>query len=504
MRGALAIFLYVFFIVCALTFIFVGLFLLRPVVTTKQVVQNTLQSNFDHGNGEVTIDTLVKPLYVRATRANEVRNAVVYTDLGNMGVTVPSQSAVMANMFQVKEFTKVVSLQIFMDSFNRTNPILSRSVAVYDMDQRLLLIQGSVSSQDLIQAGFRTRFLQPSEYALLIPGKRYAIVSVYLPNDSFVVQPNVVQPTHEFEILSGVTVLGASELFLPNDTDFAPVTNTLLFASLQIQKDQTVNQVLFSVDLANGYATFPPKYAYNLNVESVSPTQVSIDPGLCISHMDDVNMVNPRRLIVSGVKSGVANGLDSGTALQANQWYAVYVLNASTKNLVACGLLSLNTHEPFVQPVGYDVFRRVGWARTDTNAQFISSFQTGHGAQRRTFYREPQRVFSHVFATDEIANQGFRIVSLELVVPSATSCVLRITSQNPNSSTLFMVLRPRFTTTQNLVNVTIPPGTTIQQATVLIPQQPLPHALETVVSQAFAIGSDVAIDIDLLSFTHDI
>ena len=67
-------------------------------------------------------------------------------------------------------------------------------------------------------------------------------------------------------------------------------------------------------------------------------------------------------LSISGVSSGVANGLDTGV-LAVSTWYSVWVIwNGTTQ----AGLLSLSATAP-TMPSGYTRKARVGWIRTDSS-----------------------------------------------------------------------------------------------------------------------------------------
>lgn len=84
-------------------------------------------------------------------------------------------------------------------------------------------------------------------------------------------------------------------------------------------------------------------------------------------------------LTVSGVSSGVANGLDTG-ALAASTWYSVWVI--AKADGTTAGLLSLSSTAPTL-PSGYTFKARVGWIRTDgtANKYPLSMVQMGRNVQ---------------------------------------------------------------------------------------------------------------------------
>lgn len=109
-----------------------------------------------------------------------------------------------------------------------------------------------------------------------------------------------------------------------------------------------------------------------------------------------------------------AGGIDAGP-LAASSTYAVYVIASSTSVFTsttdlgggpspnplgpsavpapanpypASAILSLNASTPIL-PVGYDMYRRVGWVRTDASSHFLGYSQYGNGETRTyAFYNK--------------------------------------------------------------------------------------------------------------------
>ncbi len=67
-------------------------------------------------------------------------------------------------------------------------------------------------------------------------------------------------------------------------------------------------------------------------------------------------------------------GLDTG-AIAASTWYAVYLIKRVDTNVVDV-IYSTNSTSPAL-PVGYTLFRRIGWVRTNGSSQFVQWFQRG-------------------------------------------------------------------------------------------------------------------------------
>ena len=95
--------------------------------------------------------------------------------------------------------------------------------------------------------------------------------------------------------------------------------------------------------------------------------------------------------VINGAVVG-PNGVDT-LPIIANAFYGVYVIGDSTKNQPTAGLLSPATFfsasiPPFL-PVGYDMFRRVGWVLTDSSANILQFWQYGTDQTRSYWYDVP-------------------------------------------------------------------------------------------------------------------
>lgn len=81
------------------------------------------------------------------------------------------------------------------------------------------------------------------------------------------------------------------------------------------------------------------------------------------------------------------NGLDQGI-LAPQTFYAVYVIGDSTGANPSAGLFSLNYKTSPLMPVGYDLFRRIGWMLTTATIQVktVRLWQMGTGKTRTYYY----------------------------------------------------------------------------------------------------------------------
>lgn len=81
------------------------------------------------------------------------------------------------------------------------------------------------------------------------------------------------------------------------------------------------------------------------------------------------------------------NGLDT-SALANTSLYAIFVVGDSSFNNPVGVLLSLSAVAPLL-PVGYDMFRRLGYIRTDGSAHFLAGYWSGDRATRLFTYDVP-------------------------------------------------------------------------------------------------------------------
>jgi len=512
------IFLYVLFILAAITFIVLAWVIWRPVKTTNQVTENHLQSNYDVGNGQIVMNRDVVPFQIFTGEHNRnVQNAATFSDTIIGSALVTGSDKVVGNSFQIfNETTIVISLQIIADFVGLDEKdSTARTVAIYNLDTRQLLVSAQVSASDPLESGFYTFRLDPKDYVSLTNFVNYAIVSTVSSfSDSTFVAANTVQVSQSIRLLGRAEIAGTS-LVLPPTDSFVPLVNNLAFGGFQIQGFNK-RQVVFSVDAVNGYATVPPNYVYNLNVSTTSRTTVQIDPGLCIDFMNYFNMVNPTALTLSTAVSGVPNALDEGS-VAPNQWYAIFLMFSTSQSLPVAGLISKNRQQPVTTPIGYNTFRRVGWARTDEFGVLLGTTQSGNGARRNTVYnRAGEIAVVQIFTPAQIIANDVFPVPLDLVSPLGTSAVLRVRYSNgnvkPGGGGMEFDLNFRLIgslevfATVRLLNTTVPGGNVAADAivTIAVPPIPLPHAIEMTISSSDIPVENVDVTIIVQSFFDDL
>lgn len=132
-----------------------------------------------------------------------------------------------------------------------------------------------------------------------------------------------------------------------------------------------------------------------------------------------------------------ANGLDTG-ALGNNLFYAILVIGDSSNYNPTAGMLSLSATAPAL-PLGYDMFRRVGFVKTSGAAALLAFWMDGANSARRImWYDAPISVLAATAAA------AFTAQSLAVAVPVAVGQTTVILQADllPNVAAEFVELRP--------------------------------------------------------------
>lgn len=124
-------------------------------------------------------------------------------------------------------------------------------------------------------------------------------------------------------------------------------------------------------------------YVNGLELARTAAKTLTIEAGDARDSSNTNDISIDAQLTINGAAVG-ANGVDVAVIV-ASSLYAVYAIGDSTKNQVSAGLLSLDASQPNL-PSGYDMFRRIGWVRTDGSADLLEFHQYGVGSERTYFY----------------------------------------------------------------------------------------------------------------------
>lgn len=151
-------------------------------------------------------------------------------------------------------------------------------------------------------------------------------------------------------------------------------------------------------------------------VNRASVSTITIGTGAARDSTNIKTIVVSSPLTVDITASGV-NGLDTGSE-SADTWYVVFIIDDTTLVNSPAGLLSLSETSPTL-PSGYDVFRRVGWARNNGSSDFYNFKQIGSGPTRVVRWLEDIDTIL-VVLTSGGATVFTDIVLTEFVPPSST------------------------------------------------------------------------------------
>jgi hypothetical protein len=139
-------------------------------------------------------------------------------------------------------------------------------------------------------------------------------------------------------------------------------------------------------------------YVNGMRLAFVSTTTFTVSQGLCrnSTNVNDINIGLP--LNVAATQTGElpvpagggavtvditttgAGGLDNGT-LAASTFYAVHAIGDSTGNNAGSAIISTSLTAP-VLPGGYDMFRRIGFIKTDGASHVLPFRQEGLSTDR--------------------------------------------------------------------------------------------------------------------------
>ena len=124
-----------------------------------------------------------------------------------------------------------------------------------------------------------------------------------------------------------------------------------------------------------------------MEIVIVDDETLTIADGQARNSTNENDIALSASVTVSNLVNGI-NGLDTGTVAAATL-YAVYVVGDSTLNNDAGGLLSLASNASPTLPSGYDMYRLVGYVRTDATSDNLLGYFSGSANERMFMYDAP-------------------------------------------------------------------------------------------------------------------
>ncbi len=125
------------------------------------------------------------------------------------------------------------------------------------------------------------------------------------------------------------------------------------------------------------------KYVTGLEMVWVTTTTFTVAAGAA-SNSTNINDVVLPAVVTNTITSVGVNGVDVAAAI-ASTFYSVYVIGDSTGYKATASLLSLSATAPSL-PSGYDMFRRIGYVKTDGSALLLKFWQYGNASVRDMWY----------------------------------------------------------------------------------------------------------------------
>lgn len=150
-----------------------------------------------------------------------------------------------------------------------------------------------------------------------------------------------------------------------------------------------------------------------LEIAIASTTTATVQPGRARNSTNENDIILDAIATLNAANNGL-NGLDTGALANATM-YALYEVGDSSGNNDSGVILSLNITTPLL-PVGYDMWRRIGFLRTDGAAHFLSGYWYGKSNERMFMYDAPIAT-----AVTAGAATSYTAVSLATFVPAVDS-----------------------------------------------------------------------------------
>lgn len=127
---------------------------------------------------------------------------------------------------------------------------------------------------------------------------------------------------------------------------------------------------------------FPTDYISGYKTKWINSNTIEISNGFARDANDLFNI----KLETGPVQITLSGDLDTGSEA-ANTWYAIYVIGDSEGVNPTDFVFSANETTPTL-PTGYDVYRRIGWARNNGSSNILSFEEIGNGVNRTVWWNQ--------------------------------------------------------------------------------------------------------------------
>lgn len=155
-----------------------------------------------------------------------------------------------------------------------------------------------------------------------------------------------------------------------------------------------------------------------LELAVASTTTLTMALGQARNSTNVNDIVLAAGVTINAATNGI-NGLDTGV-LVLSTLYAIYAVGDSSANNTSGAVLSANLTTPLM-PVGYDMFRLIGYARTDASVHFLAGYWTGSSSSRTFTYDVPLAT-----AITAGASATYAPVTLNTFVPAVNNLLVNM------------------------------------------------------------------------------
>lgn len=172
-----------------------------------------------------------------------------------------------------------------------------------------------------------------------------------------------------------------------------------------------------------------------LELAVASTTTMTMESGQARDSSNVNDIILSDAVTINAANNGI-NGLDTGDLANATL-YAVYAVGDSTFNNDPGAVISATLTSPLL-PVGYDMYRLIGYVRTDGSAHFLTGYWSGSSNERTFVYDVP--VATAVTAGNSAT---YAAVTLTTFVPPVQNVLANIeTNWTANAAADTMALQP--------------------------------------------------------------
>lgn len=172
-----------------------------------------------------------------------------------------------------------------------------------------------------------------------------------------------------------------------------------------------------------------------LQIAIATTTTATVLAGRARNSTNENDIIMDSTATLNAADTGI-NGLDTGSLTTASL-YSLFVVGDSTNNNAPGVLLSLSATAPLM-PVGYDMFRRIGYLRTDGSSHFLAGYWSGSANERTFVYDVPIAT-----AVTAGASATYAAVTLTTFVPAIQNTLVNIeTNWTANAAADTLALQP--------------------------------------------------------------